>query len=92
MAVISTARGALWADAEGKSFLPVAVAEVPGGKALHGTTESSHWYLIPNPKDATTSILLELGLPPANLIDFRNAAEAKQPLYSVRLDEKGLWK
>ena len=90
--MIGAARGALWVDTEGKSFLPVALAEVPGGKALHGTTETSHWYLIPSPGDAAKSLLLELTMPPANLIDFRSAAEAKQPIYSVRLDEKGLWR
>jgi hypothetical protein len=92
MAVIATTRGAMWVDTEGKAFLPVALAEVPGGKALHSTTEISHWYLLPASGDAAKSLLLELTLPPANLIDFRNAAEAKQPVATLRLDERGLWK
>ena len=92
MAVIATTRGALWVDTEGKSVLPVAFAEVPNGKGSHNTTETSHWYLLPSSADAAKSLLLELTLPPANLIDFRNAVEANQPLYTLRLDEKGLWR
>ena len=92
LAVIATTRGALWVDTEGKSFHPVAVAEVTGGKGLSGTTEVSHWYLVPSPGDAAKSLLLELALPMANFIDFRNAAEAKQPLATVRLDAMGMWK
>lgn len=92
LAVVATRRGVLWIDAEGKSFLPVAFGEVPGGKGLHGATEVSHWYLVPVPGEESKSVLLELALPMANLIDFRNAAEARQPLSTLRLDDKGLWR
>jgi hypothetical protein len=92
LAVISTARGAVWAeyDAEDKKFQPLALAEVPGGKAIHATTERAHWYLIPSPTEPTKSLFLELAMPPGGLIDYRNAADAKQPLFTVRLDDKGL--
>jgi hypothetical protein len=92
LAVISTARGAAWAeyDTESKRFVILALAEVPGGKGIHTTTERAHWYLIPNPTDATKTLFLELATPPSGLIDYRNTAEAKQPLFTVKLDDKGL--
>jgi hypothetical protein len=91
-AVVATTRGALWVEAEDKQFTPLALCEVAGGKALHATTEPAHWYLLPDPADAAKSVLVELTLPPDGLLDFRAAAEAGQPLHTVRLDDKGLWK
>ena len=92
MAVVATTRGAVWVESAEMTFLPVALAEVPGGKSIHSATESFHWYLKPHPGDTAKSLLIALTLPPQDLIEFRNAALKKQPLYSVRIDEKGLWK
>jgi hypothetical protein len=91
MAIVATTRGAVWVDSSEKSFLPVALAETPGG-GLHAATESFHWYLIPRPGDAARSLLVSLSLPPQDLLEFRNAAQGRQPLATVRLDEQGLWK
>ncbi len=90
-AIIGTTRGAIWAeyDSEGKRFTMLALGETPGGKALHTATEKAHWYVVPA-ADPNRALLLELGMPPGELLEFRNAADAKQPLYTVKLDEKGL--
>lgn len=90
--IVSTTRGAVWVEAEGKQFTPLALGEVPGGKGLHAATENAHWYLVPNPADAAKSVLVELTMPPDGLLDFRAAADAKLPLFTVRLDDKGLAK
>jgi hypothetical protein len=90
MAVVGTTRGAVWVEAEGKVFNPLAMGEVPGGKALHAATDRAHWYLVPNPADPAKSLMLELGLPLGELIEFRDAVDNRQPLHTVRLDEKGL--
>ena len=51
-----------------------------------------------NPPPPPPPSMLDYGLPPAgafnwpDFITFRNAAEARQPLYTVRIDDKGLWK
>jgi len=92
MAVIGTARGAVWVEAADGTFQPLALAEVAGGRSLHHATESIHWYLMPSPADKSQSLLLALGLPPQGFLDFRNAAISRQPLFTVRLDEKGLSK
>ena len=92
MAVIGTTRGAVWVESAEMTLLPVALVEVAGGKSLHRPTESFHWYLMPKPDDKSRSLLLGLALPPQDFIAFRNAARDRQPLYTVRLDEKGLWK
>jgi hypothetical protein len=93
-ASVVTTQGVVWFeyDSEGKAFLPLAMAQLPNGKGLHATTERAHWYLIPNPKDPAKSLMLELATPIADLIDFRNAALNKQPLETLRLDDKGLWR
>ena len=90
-AIIGTTRGAIWAeyDSEGKRFTMLALGETPGGKGLHTATEKAHWYVVPAP-DPNRALCLELGMPPGELLEFRNAADAKQPLYTVKLDEKGL--
>jgi predicted Zn finger-like uncharacterized protein len=91
-AIVATTRGAVWIEAADKQFTPLALAEVAGGRGLHAATESAHWYLVPQPKDANRSLLVELMLPPEGLLEFRAAAEARQPLETVRLDDKGLSK
>jgi hypothetical protein len=90
--VVATTRGALWVESADATFQPVALALFAGGKALHEATESYHWYLVPNPTDGKRSLLLALALPPQDLLDFRSAARAREPLFTVRLNEKGLWK
>ena len=92
MAVVATTRGAVWVESAEMTFLPVALAEVTGGKSLHRATESFHWYLMPHPDDKARCLLLALSLPPQDFLEFRNAARAREPLITVRLDEKGLWK
>ena len=92
MAVVATTKGAVWVESAEMTFLPVALAEVAGGKSLHGATESFHWYLMPKSGDAARSLLIALTLPPQSFIEFRNAARDRQPLFTVRLDEKGLSK
>jgi hypothetical protein len=93
-AVVGTTRGVVWFeyDSEGKNFTPLAMAQVPNDKGFHETTERAHWYLIPNPKDPAKSLMLELATPIADLIEFRNAAAAKQQLETLRLDDNGLWR
>jgi hypothetical protein len=92
--VVGTTRGVVWFqyDSEGKIFTPLAMAEVPNNKGFHETTERAHWYLIANPKDPAKSLMLELAIPIANLLNYLNLAAAKQPLDTLRLDSKGLWK
>jgi hypothetical protein len=92
LAVVPTARGALWVQVDDKVFVPLAMADCPAARGLHAATESYHWYLVGDPKDKDRSRLLALSLPPARFLDFLRAAEKKEPLESPRLDEKGLWK
>jgi hypothetical protein len=94
LCVLTTAKGAVWAeyDTEAKRFLVLALAEVSGGKALHATTERAHWFAVPDPADAKGSRFVELAMPPDGLIDYRDAADARQPVHVVRLDAKGLWR
>jgi hypothetical protein len=90
LAVVGTARGsAVWFDFDEGNFLPLAVARVPGDRAVHATGPGSHWYLV---EDGGKSVLLELGMPPDGFIDYRNQAEARRPVFTLRLDAKGLHK
>ena len=89
--VVATTRGALLIDAETKKFIPVAFAEVPGGKGQATANESGLWYLIPATEPAK-SVLLNLSLPPDGADALRAAAEAREALPSFRIDEKGLSK
>ncbi len=93
-AVVGTTNGAVYFeyDTESKAFTPLAMAQVPGGKGLHEATERAHWYLIPNPKEPTKSLMMELSMPIADIIDFRNTASNKQPLETLKLDDRGLWR
>jgi hypothetical protein len=93
-AVVGTTKGAVWFeyDSEGKNFTPLAMALVPNDKGLHDATEHAHWYLIPNPKDPSKSLMLELATPIQDLTDFREQAAGKKPLETLRLDDKGLWR
>lgn len=91
-AIVSTTRGAVWIEAADKQFTPLALGEVAGGQGLHAATESGHWYLVPQPGDPNRSVLVELTMPLEGLLEFRAAAEARQPLETVRLDDKGLSK
>src|SRR5262249_2712410 len=91
-AVVATTRGAVWVESAHKPSPPRALAGVPAGKGLPATTEQAHWYLVPDSADAAKSVLVELALPPEGLLDFRGAAEARQPLYTVRLDDTGMSK
>jgi len=95
LAIVSTTRGALWIDYgdENKRLQPLALADVPGGKAVHAATESAHWYLVADPANPARSLGVEITTPFEGLLAFRAAAEAKMPsLHTVRLDDKGLSK
>ncbi len=92
LVVISTGRGAVWFESEAKSFSPLALAEIDGGKALHAATERALWYVVPSSADPAKSVLIELATPPEGLIDFRNAVEGREALHTVKLDDKGLWR
>jgi hypothetical protein len=88
LAVVGTASGsAVWFDFEEGNFLPLAVVRVPGDRAAHAAGLSSHWYLV---EEEGMSVLLELGMPPDGFIDYRNQAEARRPVFTLRLDAKGL--
>jgi hypothetical protein len=95
VAVVSTAKGAMWVeyDAEAKRLFPFAVAEVPGGKAVHAASERDrHWYLLPDPARPTGSQLLALRWPPDGTPDLRQDALSGNQLHVLRLDDKGLSK
>ena len=91
LATVATSRGgAVWFEAEGKTFRPLALVTTPGDRAIHVAAES-HWSLLPDPADPKLSVLVEYAEPQRGLVDPL-AAGSKRPAPTLRLDDKGLFK
>lgn len=87
---VGTATGnAVWFDAEGGGFRPLALVRAPA-KSLHAAGDG-HWSLLPNPGGAGRSLLVGHTMPPQGLIDPLDAA-ADRPAFTLRLDDKGLFR
>lgn len=89
LAAFGTSTGAaVWFEAEGDSFRPLAVARVPGDKAVHVAGED-HWSLLPGP--GGKAVLIGLAMPPQGLVDPLEGG-ARQRAVTVRLGIDGLFK
>lgn len=84
----TTTGAAVWFDAEGDGFRPLAVARVPGDKALHAPADD-HWSLLPGPDGK--AVLVGYAMPPQGLVDPLEAGPAR-PAVTLRLDSKGLFR
>ncbi|MBX9584861.1 MAG: hypothetical protein K2X87_31540 [Gemmataceae bacterium] len=79
---------AVWFEAEGDTFRPLAVARVPGDRAIHATAEE-HWSLLPGPDGR--SVLVGYAMPPQGLVDpLEPGKNRSHP--AVWLDARGLFK
>jgi hypothetical protein len=89
--VPTTAGAVLWFDTDEGRFRPLAVARTPGDKAMHVMTDD-HWALLPRSGDPKTSSLVRFQMPPelpgGSLVD----PDAKRPVLTLQLTEKGLLK
>jgi hypothetical protein len=91
VAAVATARGgAVWFEAEGAIFRPIARATTPGDRALLVASEGQ-WALLPDPGDPRKCVMVEYAMPPQGLVDPLNLA-AKRPVFTLRLDDKALHK
>ncbi|MBX9624462.1 MAG: hypothetical protein K2X82_11695 [Gemmataceae bacterium] len=84
----TTTGAAVWFEAEGDSFRPLAVARVPGDKALHAPADD-HWSLLPGPDGK--AVLVGYAMPPQGLVDPLEAGPAR-PAVTLRLDSRGLFR
>jgi hypothetical protein len=86
---VGTSTGAaVWFEAEGDTFRPLAVARAPGDQAIHAAAEE-HWTLLPGPDGK--SVLAGYAMPPQGLVDPLGGG-AELPAVSLRLDARGLFK
>ena len=91
LATVATSRGgAVWFEAEGKSFQPLALITTPGHRAIHVAAEN-YSSLLPDPMDAKFSTLVGYTEPQRGLIDPLTSG-SKRPALTLRLDDKGLFK
>jgi hypothetical protein len=95
--VAGTSRGAVWfefdSESDTKAFQPLAMVETPDGKALFEATDGGLWHLIPAPGEPKKSLVIELSSLPGFLLnDLRDAAAGRKPLFTLKLDDKGLSK
>jgi hypothetical protein len=91
LAMVATSRGgAVWFEAEGKTFRPLALITTPQDRAIHVAAES-HWSLLPDPTAPKLSVLVEYAEPERGLVDPL-ATGSKRPAPTLRLDDKGLFK
>lgn len=84
-------RGVLLFDDDEGKFVPLLVAQ-PVGPALYYGDEKFFWYVVPDPKAATKSVLVALSVEFNDRADFQRNYGANQPLRTVRLDANGLAK
>ena len=90
--IVGTTTGAVWCeyDSEDKLFRPLAMLKPSTGKSMHETTERSDWYLVPNPTDATKSILVEITMPLDDVMEIRQGVGKKLQLETLPFDDKGV--
>lgn len=88
LSVGTTTGAAVWFEAEGDRLRPLAVARVPGDKAIHAAAED-HWSLLPGADGK--SVLVWYTMPPQGLVDPL-AADDKRPAVTLRLDAAGLFR
>ena len=84
-------KGVLWFDDEEGKFLPLVVSQ-PAGAALYHGDDKLFWYVVPDPKVATKSVLVGLSVEFNDRADFQGNYPANKPLRTVRLDANGLAK
>ena len=84
-------RGVLWFDDDEGKFVPLVVAQ-PAGAALYYGDDKLFWYVVPDPKAATKSVLVALSVEFNDRADFQGNYPANKPLRTVRLDANGLAK
>ena len=84
-------RGVLLFDDDEGKFVPLVVAQA-AGPALYYGDEKFFWYVVPDPKAATKSVLVALSVEFNDRADFQGNYPANKPLRTVRLDANGLAK
>ncbi len=89
---VTTDRGVIWFDDDGKKFLPMLFTQPTDGSGFYYGDEKYFWYVIAHPKEANKSVLAALAMPLEGFENYTKKFVASQPIPAARIDAKGLAK